>query len=110
MRIHQEMKNSTNSPKVQQMWTGSAELLERVETGRYRVYTHKGEQILESVRLKPYHPPFGGRQPQLHFYTEAKEKVEPDRYIVKQFPDHKPEGTDTNGGPNGLSSIKDIRR
>ena len=60
VRIHKDLKNCPNTSKVEQIWTGPAEVLESLGTGRYRVYTHKGEQILESVRLKPYYPPISG--------------------------------------------------
>ena len=70
VRIHKDLKNCPNTSKVDESWTGPAEVLERVGTGRYRVYTHKGEQILEIVMLKPYYPPISGNQPPLHFYTD----------------------------------------
>ena len=85
MRIHKDLKNNSNTTKLDRIWTGPAEVLERVGTGRYRVYTHKGEQILESVRLKPYQAPISGNQPPLHFYTDAEEMVESDRYIVEEI-------------------------
>ena len=98
VRIHKDLKNNSNTAKLDRIWTGPAEVLERVGTGRYRVYTHKGEQILESVRLKPYQAPISGNQPPLHFYTDAEEMVESDRYIVEEILDHKPKGRGKNRG------------
>ena len=106
MRIHKDLKNCPNTSKVDRIWTGPAEVLERVGTGRYRVYTHKGEQILESVRLKPYYPPISGNQPPLHFYTDAEEMVESDRYIVERILDHKPKGRGSNRGTKWLVKYK----
>ena len=103
--IHKDLKNCPNTSKVDRIWTGPAEVLERV-TGRYRVYTHKGQQILESVRLKPYYPPISGNQPPLHFHTDAEEMVESDRYIVERIPDHKPKGKGSNRGTKWLVKYK----
>ena len=106
MRIHKELKNCPTTSKVHRIWTGRAEVLERVETGRYRVYTHKGEQILENVRLKPYYPPISGNQPPLHISTDTEEMVESDRYIVELIRDHKPKGKGSNKGTKWLVKYK----
>ena len=94
--------SNLKTSEVDRMWTGPSEVLGRVGTGRYRLYTHKGEQILESVRLEPHYPPISGNQPPLHFYTNAEEMVESDRYIVEQILDHKQKGRGSNRGTKWL--------
>ena len=94
--IHKDLKSNTNTTKLDWIWSRLAALLERVGTGRYRVYTHKGEQILESVRLKPYQAPISGNQPPLHFYTDGEDMVDSDWYLVEQIPDHQPKGRGKN--------------
>ena len=98
VHIQKDLQNNSNTTKLDGIWTGTAEVLERVGTGRYRVYTQKGEQIFESVMLKPYQAPMSGNQPPLHFYTDAEEMAESDRYIVDEILDYKPKGRGKNRG------------
>ena len=100
--IHKDLKNNSNTTKLDRIWMGPAEVLERVGTGRYRVYTHRGEQVLESVGLKPYQAPISGNQQPLHFFMDAEEMVESDRYIVEEILDHKPKGRGKNRGTKWL--------
>ena len=71
--------------KLDRLWVGPAEILERLSAGRYRIAGPYGEKQVESLRLKPYHPPLTHGAPPLHFYTDKETLVDDEKFIVEKI-------------------------
>ena len=85
-RRHKKQDNS----KLNRVWEGPGEILERRGRSQYRVATSRGEVILDGMRLKPYLPPhdLNGKEPPLHYYTDSKFLVDSEENIIEDIVGH----------------------
>jgi transposase InsO family protein len=85
-------KNRTGSNKLDPLWTGPCEILDRVgSTGRYKVVLPSGVEDVHMDDFKPYlSPPDGKAIPCLYFKPRSK-LPETDDFVVHKILDHKVE-------------------
>ena len=79
--------------KLDRVWKGPAEILQRVGVDRYKVVTEKGEKILHTVDLKPCPDPLDQLPPPYHWYTSVEDVMEQDKYVVESVLNDKMVGT-----------------
>ena len=84
--------------KLNRVWEGPGEILERRGRSQYRVATSRGEVILYGMRLKPYLPPhdLNGKEPPLHYYTDSEFLVDSEKYIIEVIVGHTKVGRGKN--------------
>ena len=93
-RRHKKQDNS----KLNRVWEGPGEILERRGRSQYRVATSRGEVILDGMQLKPYLPPhdLNGKEPPLHYYTDSEFLVDSEKYIIEDIVGHTKVGRGKN--------------
>ena len=93
-RRHKKQDNS----KLNRVWEGPGEILERRGRSQYRVATSHGEVILDGMRLKPYLPPhdLNVKEPPLHYYTDSEFLVDSEKYIIEDVVGHTKVGRGKN--------------
>ena len=75
--------------KLERLWKGPAEVLKRVGTGHYRVSTDRGEEVIPTIRMKPFLGRLNGTKVPLHYYREREEMVDSEKYILEQVLKHR---------------------
>jgi hypothetical protein len=83
-------KNRTDSTKLDPLWTGPCEILERVaHTGRYKVVLPGGVEDVHMDDFKPYLTPPSGKAIPCLYFKPRNVIPESDEYIVEKILDHK---------------------
>ena len=75
--------------KLERLWKGPAEVLKRVGTGRYLVSTDRAEEVIPTIRMKPFLERLRGTKVPLHYYTEREEMVDSEKYILEKVLKHR---------------------
>ena len=83
-------------PKLDHLWQGPADVLQRLSESTYRVKYNGLEQVLPVDRLKPYVPYRDGAEAPLHYLSEREGLVEMEDYIVDRVLKHEMRGSGTN--------------
>ena len=93
-RRHKKQDNS----KLNRVWEGPGEILERRGRSQYRFATSRGEVILDGMRLKLYLPPhdLNGKESLLHYYTDSHFLVDSEQYIIEDIVGHTKVGRGKN--------------
>ena len=78
--------------KLERLWNGPFEVMERVGRGRYRISAEKGETIVPVSIMKPFRDPVSGNRVPLHFYTDREEMVHSESFIVEKILPHRKRG------------------
>ena len=83
-------KNRTDSTKLDPLWTGPCEILERVgNSGRYKVSMPKGVEYFHMDDFKPYLSPPNGKAIPFCYFQPREAFPESDDYVVEKIVDHK---------------------
>ena len=75
--------------KLERLWKVPGKVLKRVGTGRYLVSTDQGEEIIPTIRMKPFLERLNGTTVPLHYSTEREEMVDSEKYIREKGLKHR---------------------
>jgi hypothetical protein len=82
--------NRTDSSKLDPLWTGPCEILERVgNSGRYKVSLPSGVEDFHMDCFKPYLSPPDGKAIPCHYFKPRPKLPETDDFVVQKILDHK---------------------
>ena len=83
-------RNRTGSNKLDPLWTGPCEILERIgSSGRYSVALPTGKEDVHMDDFKPYLSPPSGKAIPCLYYKPRAQIPETDEFIVQKILDHK---------------------
>ena len=82
--------NKTNSTKLDPIWTGPCEIIDRVgDSGRYKVSLPSGVEDMHMDNFKPYLVAPEGKAIPCHYFKPRPKLPESDEYVVEEILDHK---------------------
>ena len=78
--------------KLERLWNGPFEVMERVGRGWYRISAEKGETIVSVSIMIPFRDPVSGDRVPPQFYTDREETVDSESFIVEKILRHRKRG------------------